>query len=61
MENPVSTVTSAARSALSFKAILALLFGLLALFALAEATGKTGWIVSPIASFKAWRAKSATA
>lgn len=54
MENPVSTVTNAAKSAFNVKFILGMIFGLLIVFAVLDFSGATPWILTPISKFKAW-------
>lgn len=61
MENPISTVTGAAKSALTIRNILVLLFGLLALFAVADLLGKTSWITSPVSTWRASRGSKTSA
>jgi hypothetical protein len=56
MDNPVNTVKSAARSALTFKSVLALLIGLLLLAAIADAAGVWNWLFRPVSTFKTWNA-----
>lgn len=57
MDNPISTVTSAAKSAISIKSAVGLFFGFLVVAAIMDALGLTQWLLQPVTAAKAWNAK----
>lgn len=59
MDNPVTSVKEAAKSALTVKNVLVLLFGLLILCAILDVAGLTQAVFQPVTSFKAWNKKRA--
>lgn len=59
MDNPVNTVKDAAKSALTVRNVLILLFGLLALCAILDMAGATNAVFQPVTTFKAWQKKRA--
>lgn len=59
MDNPVNQITSAAKSAFTVKNILVLVLGLLAINAVLDLAGVSGWLWQPITTFKAWNAARA--
>lgn len=59
MDNPVTSVKDAAKSALTVKNVLVLLFGLLVLCAILDVAGMTNAVFQPVTTFKAWQKKRA--
>lgn len=59
MDNPINTVKDAAKSALTLKNVLMLLFGLVALCAVLDLAGWTQAVFQPVTFFKAWSKKRA--
>ena len=57
MDNPITAVKDAAKSALTVKNVLVLLFGLVALCAVLDMAGWTQAVFQPVTSFKAWNKK----
>ena len=57
MDNPITAVKDAAKSALTLKNVLMLLFGLVALCAVLDMVGWTQAVFQPVTSFKAWNKK----
>ncbi|MFO1487966.1 MAG: hypothetical protein U1F65_05775 [Verrucomicrobiota bacterium] len=59
MENPVSTITSAAKSAFTIRNIVLGIVTAIVVFGIAELTGMTNLILSPVSFFKGKLGKSA--
>lgn len=58
MDNPVSTVTSAAKSAINLSNMLKLAVGFVVVAIVFDALGVTAWLIQPVTAFKAWQAKN---
>ena len=59
MENPISAVTGAVKTAVNPSNFLKTLAGLVIVAVVADLLGLSGWIYQPVTSFKAWQAKKA--